>query len=174
MLAEVLETYTYDDYKTWQGDWELINGIAYAMAPFAVHSHQIASGKIYKQLDDSVEDCPNCYAIIEGEVKFNNQTVVRPDVMIKCGEIDDISITPEIIFEVVSKGSRRRDEVMKFNLYMQEGVLYYGIVYLDEKKAKIYKLMNGRYIKIKELKDEVLEIDDLKCKLKVDFKKVFK
>ena len=33
MAALLLETYTYDDYKNWQGDWELIYGHPYAMAP---------------------------------------------------------------------------------------------------------------------------------------------
>ena len=40
MLAEVFETYTYKDYEKWGGDWELIRGIAYAMSPFAIVSHQ--------------------------------------------------------------------------------------------------------------------------------------
>jgi len=30
-LASYLPHYTYEDYKHWEGDWELINGIAYAM-----------------------------------------------------------------------------------------------------------------------------------------------
>jgi hypothetical protein len=25
--------YTYTDYKSWEGDWELIQGIPYAMSP---------------------------------------------------------------------------------------------------------------------------------------------
>ena len=25
--------YNYEDYKQWEGDWELIGGLAYAMAP---------------------------------------------------------------------------------------------------------------------------------------------
>ena len=34
------EYYTYDDYIHWEGDWELIDGIAYAMAPSPLKSHQ--------------------------------------------------------------------------------------------------------------------------------------
>jgi len=33
MLAEVFEKYTYEDYKRWKGDWELIEGFPFAMAP---------------------------------------------------------------------------------------------------------------------------------------------
>ena len=173
MLAYVFETYTYEDYKNWEGDWELIGGVAYAMAPFALPSHQRVSGKIYKQLDDSLEGCSNCFALMESEVKFSEETVVRPDVMVKCGELDDISITPKIIFEVVSKGSKKRDELVKFNLYLQEGVLYYGLVYLDEKKVKIYKLIDGKYVKILETKDEIFTTEDLDCNIKIDFSKIW-
>ena len=34
------EYYTYDDYIKWEGDWELIDGIAYAMAPSPLKTHQ--------------------------------------------------------------------------------------------------------------------------------------
>jgi len=173
VLAYVFETYTYEDYKKWEGDWELIGGVAYAMSPFALPSHQRLAVKIVKQLDDSLEGCNNCFALMESEVKFSEETVVRPDVMVKCGELDDISITPKIIFEVVSKGSKKRDELVKFNLYLQEGVLYYGLVYLDEKKVKIYKLIDGKYVKILETKDEIFTTKDLDCNIKIDFSKIW-
>ena len=78
------------------------------------------------------------------EVKFKNETVVRPDVFIKYGELDDITIPPEIMFEVISKGSIKRDELLECNLYRQEGVRFYGLVYPEEKRAEIYKL--GRFL----------------------------
>jgi len=31
--------YTYDDYKQWQGDWELIAGIPLAMSPAPTRKH---------------------------------------------------------------------------------------------------------------------------------------
>ena len=174
MAAEYLDYYTYEDYKKWEGDWELIKGMPYMMAPFALPSHQLISGKILVELSKSLENCENCYALMESEVKFSEDTIVRPDVFIKCGEIDDISITPEIIFEVISKGSVKRDEFLKFDIYKKEGVKYYGIVYPDDKRAKIYKLINAEYIKMADLKNDIFEIDDLTCKIKLDFSKVWK
>jgi len=174
MAAEYLDYYTYEDYKKWEGDWELIKGMPYMMAPFALPSHQLISGKILVELSKSLENCENCYALMESEVKFSEDTIVRPDVFIKCGEIDDISITPEIIFEVISKGSVKRDEFLKFDIYKKEGVKYYGIVYPDDKRVKIYKLINAEYIKIADLKNDIFEIDDLTCKIKLDFSKVWK
>ena len=167
------EFYTYDDYKNWEGDWESVDGVVFAMAPFTLPSHQKISLRIAKQIDDILENCKNCHALMESEVKFREDTVIRPDVFMKCGEIDDISILPEIIFEVVSKGSIKRDEILKFELYKREGVKYYGIVYPNEKRVRVYKLINGEYIKVFDIKDEILKIDDLSCKIEIDFSKVW-
>jgi hypothetical protein len=32
--------YTYEDYKLWEGDWELIKGYPYAMSPSPKRKHQ--------------------------------------------------------------------------------------------------------------------------------------
>ena len=43
MLAfqeEYLPNYNYEDYKHWKGEWELIDGIPYAMAPAPNITHQ--------------------------------------------------------------------------------------------------------------------------------------
>ena len=173
MGAEHIEYYTYEDYKNWEGDWELIDGIIYAMSPFALPSHQKTAVRIVTQLEMNSKNCPQCHALMESEVKFSDETVVRPDVFIKCGELEDISITPQIIFEIISKGSVRRDELLKFNLYKQEGVRYYVLVYPDSKKAKVYKLINGEYIKIQEIQEDILQIEDLECKVYVDFGEVW-
>ena len=42
--------YTYDDYKLWEGRWELIGGTAYAMSPAPSIAHQAVSNKIAWQL----------------------------------------------------------------------------------------------------------------------------
>jgi len=171
MALAYMEYYTYEDYKKWEGDWELIDGVPHAMSPFALPSHQFISGRILIQLNKSLEECKKCFALMESEVKFSETTILRPDVLMKCGELDDISIVPEIIFEVVSKGSEKRDEILKFAIYKQEGVKYYVIVYPDLKKVKVYKLINGEY-KLQNIKDK-LQIDDLTCKIDINFNKVW-
>lgn len=40
-----LPKYTYDDYKNWEGKWELIDGIPYAMSPAPRIEHQEVSSK---------------------------------------------------------------------------------------------------------------------------------
>ena len=43
---EYLPNYTYDDYKNWEGNWEVIYGVPYAMSPAAMIKHQAISNKI--------------------------------------------------------------------------------------------------------------------------------
>ena len=42
--------YTYDDYKLWKDDWELIDGYPYSMGPSANGKHQDISGEIFYQI----------------------------------------------------------------------------------------------------------------------------
>ena len=47
LKIEYLPYYTYEDYKHWEGRWELIYGIAYAMSPMPMIKHQNITGKIF-------------------------------------------------------------------------------------------------------------------------------
>ena len=60
-----LPHYNYDDYKVWEGDWELIGGTAYAMSPAPMKKHQRVSNKISWQLEEMLKDCKNCEAIFD-------------------------------------------------------------------------------------------------------------
>ena len=46
LRIEDLPHYTYDDYVQWEGRWELINGIPYAMTPAPSVKHQLISQNI--------------------------------------------------------------------------------------------------------------------------------
>jgi len=172
---EYMDYYTKEDYYKWEGDWELIYGYPYAMAPFALPTHQKISVKIVRQLDENLDNCPECSALMEVEVEFNEDTIVRPDTMVVCFELDKkITKTPELIFEVVSKSSARRDEFLKFELYEREGVKYYSLVYPDNKKIKVFKLENGKYRKIGDFYENDTFLYEVKCPIKIDFGKIFK
>ena len=164
------EKYTRDDYDLWDGNWELVYGDAYAMAPSPMFNHQFINGKIYRQLDESLDNCKKCYAVFETDIEFCEDTIVRPDSMVICYEPQDrLNKAPEIVFEVISKSTAKRDEVLKFDLYQNEGVKYYILVYPNGKKAKVYQLKNDKYIKIGDFTDETYEfkIDD--CDIEFDF-----
>ncbi|WP_456457866.1 Uma2 family endonuclease [Nitratifractor sp.] len=173
--VEYCEHYTRKDYEQWEGDWELIYGDAYAMAPSPVFNHQFVSGKILRVLDEALDKCPDCHAVMEMDWDVSEETVVRPDSMVICYEPDErLTKRPEIIFEVISPGTARRDEILKFDLYRSEGVPFYLLVYPDQRKAKLYRLENHEYRKVGDFSDELHRFELGKCAIDFDFSKIWR
>ncbi|SMC08793.1 Uma2 family endonuclease [Nitratiruptor tergarcus] len=173
---ENLEHYTYEDYKLWEGDWELIDGVAYTMAPSPVKRHQSLTVKISTQLEEWFEDCGECEVLVEEDYKIAEDTVVRPDIAVVCDDENEnyIAKAPLIIVEIISPKTARRDEVVKFSLYETEGVKYYVLIYMDDLRAKIFKHNGERFIKEGDFSHETYEFTESKCPAKIDFKRVFK
>ena len=171
-----IEYYTYDDYKNWEGRWELIDGMPIAMAPSPTIKHQSLSFQISRALGNEIEDCTRCEVLFEEDWKIHDDTVLRPDVVLICDEPNDMYITkaPEIIVEVISKSTAKKDEKYKFSIYEKEKVPYYILIYPDENKAKIYKLTDNKYEKEGDFFSQSYIFENTTCKPKVDFDKVFK
>ena len=173
-LARILN-YTYDDYKQWEGDWELIDGMAVAMAPAPVRIHQRLAGEIFIALNDTIEECIECEVLYEVDWKVDEETVLRPDIVLSCDDESEVYLSkaPKIIVEILSPSTAKKDETIKFDIYQKEGVQYYILVYPDDLKAKVFSLKDGRYIKVGDFTHEVLNFDDIECDMSVDFAKVF-
>ena len=177
-IEEAFPYYTYDDYKLWEGEWEIIDGVAYAMAPAPLIEHQSVSAKITRELEDMFADCKKCKVLLPVDWKISDDTVVQPDNLVICHIPKNkayLTKAPEIIFEVLSKSTAKKDTTVKFELYEREGVKYYIIVDPDEKVAKVYGLKDGRYIKLLDASDEKVgfEVDKCKKKLVFDFDKIW-
>jgi len=176
MLAKAYtEYYTVEDYKHWHDEWELIYGVPYAMSPSPMVTHQSINMKIARQLSEKLDECPNCQALFEIDWEISSDTVVKPDTLVICYEPDEkLTKKPEIIFEIASPSTIRRDETIKFELYQQEGVAFYIIVYPENKVAKVYTLKDGRYIKSGDFSDEKHIFTTDKCKIDFDFSKIWR
>ena len=168
--------YTYEDYKSWEGDWELIEGVPVAMSPAPMRRHQVLAAQIIKEIGNKLEDCAACEVLGEIDYKVSDDTVLRPDVVVTCGETNEAYLVkaPEIIVEIISPATARRDEKVKFQIYEQEKVKYYILVYPDDLSAKIYKLEGKRYDKQGDFSKESYRFDETTCPITLDFKKVFK
>jgi Uma2 family endonuclease len=173
-LARVLPKYTYEDYKLWEGEWELIEGVPYAMAPSPFSNHQYAVAKILSQIIPQIEGCDKpCYVFSELDWILSEDTVVRPDVVVICEKVKDyIKSPPEVIFEVVSKKTVEKDEYLKFELYEREKVPFYVLVYPDLRKARIFGLKEDRYEKLADCVDHTFEFN-AKCRFSIDFGKIW-
>jgi Uma2 family endonuclease len=170
------EHYLIGDYEQWEGEWELIDGMPYAMSPAPVTEHQYLSSRIVGELNQALETCDACYAVAEAEWRVREDTVFRPDVMMICSEEMEPYNTkrPEMIFEVVSPATAKRDEHYKFEYYEAEGVPWYTIVYPSLLIAKIYNNIDGKFKKVGECKEEAFRYDTPCGEISMDFGKVFR
>lgn len=170
-----LPHYTYDDYVQWEGKWEIIHGIAYAMAPAPSFEHQSISQKIAYELQKSLQACKHCQAQLPVDWQITEDTVVQPDNMVICGKINSnirLLQTPAIVFEILSPSTSHKDRTTKFSLYEYAGVVYYLIVNPLTMSAEIYRLEDGKYTLSQEVSYEVYGFDLEDCSFSLDFSKI--
>ncbi|WP_153799599.1 Uma2 family endonuclease [Foetidibacter luteolus] len=142
--------YTYKDYEIWDGDWELIRGIPYAMAPAPDWKHQNTGGEFVYRFKEAFEktkaNC-GCVVLYECDWKVTDDTVVRPDVMIVCEPIEGKYPVnpPALIVEILSPSTVLKDRNTKFNLYQSYGVKYYLVANMERKELELYTLQDNVY-----------------------------
>jgi len=171
-MVAALPKYSYDDFKLWEGDWELIEGHPVAMAPSPVGKHQklmLNIGYLLKEALDE-EDC-ECEAYPELDWIIDNSNVLRPDLAVYCEDVEEYpKTTPKIVVEIISPSTAKNDEELKYGIYEREGVGYYLLVYPDLGKVRIFQLQNDNYKKVYEGEGR---FRFGLCGIEIDFGKVF-
>ncbi|GIX43131.1 MAG: hypothetical protein KatS3mg129_2864 [Leptospiraceae bacterium] len=167
--------YNYNDYLQWEGRWELIEGIPYAMSPAPNPYHQKISSKINTILNIALERCEKCIALLPVDWKIDEYTIVQPDNLVICYPLEDkpyITKAPSIIFEVISESTEKKDREIKYKLYEEQKVLYYVIVDPKKKSIEIYK-HNGRKYKKETISNNLYIFNIEECKIEFDFNKIW-
>ena len=172
---EDIPHYTIEEYLLWEGNWELINGLPYAMTPAPVIEHQRISQKIARLLDEQLDECQQCHALLPVDWHIKEDTVVQPDNLVVCYKPSGTHLTkaPTLIIEILSKSTAKKDTVTKFHLYETEGVKYYIMVDPLDKVARIYQNKDGKFIKFTDATDESVSFELGKCSIDIDFSRIF-
>jgi Uma2 family endonuclease len=169
--------YNYTDYASWLGDWELIHGYPYAMSPSARIRHQLVSGNLFSHFKFALQEKKSicsCSILYETDWIISDDTVVRPDICMVCGNIDPddfIRTAPVLIAELASKSTRLKDRNTKFALYQQAGVKYYLLVDPDKKQIDYFLLINQQYQQQSPI--TVFELYERCCTLPVSLQDIF-
>lgn len=82
--------YTYEDYRQWEGSWELIDGIPYAMSPSPTYNHQIVSESIAVMLREKLKDCKKCKSVMALDLRIKNEgdnNALCPDNSVICKDV---------------------------------------------------------------------------------------
>jgi len=151
--------HTYGEYLTWPDDvrYELIDGVAYLMAPAPTLDHQDIVGEVFRQLANALLDKP-CRAYVSpvdvrlpkgDEADEQIDTVVQPDVLVVCdaSKTDRRGVrgAPDLAVEVLSPGTASHDQARKLRIYERAGVREYWLVHPIDRVLTIYQLDQGRY-----------------------------
>ena len=163
LLLDLNKRYTYADYLTWFDDKtrELINGFIQMMSPAPRVEHARVSKNIAWHLESIVRKnngkCEVFYAPFD--VRFPKQgdtaddkidTVVQPDICVICdpSKLDEKGCcgAPDMIVEILSPSTLRKDVTKKFALYEEFGVKEYWIVHPKDKAITVFLLQeDGKY-----------------------------
>jgi Uma2 family endonuclease len=148
IAAKYRPYYTYEDYCQWEGNWELIEGMPYSMAPMPVPQHQIANGNLYTVFKNGLsKGCNNCKVYLPIDWKIADHTVVQPDLLIVCDKIENkfLDFPPRLVTEILSPATASKDRGEKMELYQSQHVKYYLIVDPQFKKVEVYQYTDAQY-----------------------------
>lgn len=116
LKKEHLPHYTYEDYCQWEGNWELIDGVPYAMSPLPSGKHQWITKKLCALLDEGLVHCGQCHASLPMDWRINETTIVQPDLFAACFDFKNmkfITKPPVLVVEILSPSTRDKDLFVK-------------------------------------------------------------
>jgi Uma2 family endonuclease len=140
---------TYDDFLLFPDDGmrhELIDGEHY-VTPSPNTKHQRVSGNLHFFIRAWLEDHPVGQVFYAPfDVVFSRFDVVEPDLLYLSNErvaevvtAQHVTGAPDIVIEIGSPGTRRRDEIIKRRLYERSGVAEYWVVDPDLDVVRVYR-----------------------------------
>jgi Uma2 family endonuclease len=158
---------TYDDYQCLPDDGkrhEIIDG-EHCVTPAPSTKHQRISGNLFLLLGAHIRrsKAGELFAA-PTDVLLSDVDIVEPDLVFiaaeRLGMITPryIQGAPDLVIEIVSETTRRRDEVVKRKLYELYGVAEYWVVDPELDLVKCYRLESQRYVLAGEY---ALERDDI-------------
>lgn len=150
--------HTLQDWESWEGRWELIDGIAFDMAAAPNTSHQRISGNLYFAIRTGLKSAgdkfkKNSCEIFAApiDVFFQDFAVVQPDLVVVCdpAKISERGIegAPDLVVEILSPATAKKDLLRKRWLYEASKVPEYLIVDPEDHCGLLLRLdENGHYI----------------------------
>ena len=129
-------------------DYELINGQVYMMSRPNTNHMKIELN--IATIFDNYLNGKRCVPFNETDVFFDDDNNFVPDVIIVCDpeiiEDDGIHGTPDLVVEILSKSTARKDRAEKFFAYEKYGVKEYWIVTPETKSVEVYIRKDDRLL----------------------------
>jgi Uma2 family endonuclease len=159
---------TYDDFVQFPDDGkrhELIDGEHY-VTPSPGTRHQRVVGRLYLLIANWLENHPVGEIFLAPyDVVFSEFDVVEPDLLYLTNERAATVLTelhargvPELVVEIASKRTRKRDETIKRRLYERAGVSEYWVVDPEIDVVRVYRRDGDSFGRAIELSREAGDV----------------
>ncbi len=144
--------YTIEDYYELPDTVraELIDGrLFYMEAPD--RGHQFIAGEVYRQIANYIHEnggpCKPYISPVDVQLDRDDKTMVQPDVAIVCDPSIEkkrvIYGAPDLVIEVLSPSTAKKDMILKFRKYMKAGVKEYWVIDPEERIVTVYRFQDG-------------------------------
>jgi Uma2 family endonuclease len=154
---------TYEDYCALPDDgkrYEIIEGDLY-VTPSPGRAHQEFVGNLFIVLKTfaRTRELGDVF-IAPFDVILEETSVVVPDLLFvgrdRSGIVTDRGVrgAPDLIVEILSPGTARRDRVEKAKLYARHGVRHYWLADPETRALEVYELSEGQYRRTASLADD--------------------
>jgi Uma2 family endonuclease len=173
---DLFPRYTIREWEHWEGQWELIDGFAWAMSPAPNSRHQEFNFELLRAFKEGLKTCGRCKAFMPINLKISEETVLQPDVTVVCDAPKDFTIletTPVLVLEILSPSTATKDLHVKARHYAAKGVAYYLIVHPEEEWIRIMGLANGEYQTLSEDRDVTFDFDFEGCNVRIAFGQIW-
>ena len=155
---------TYEDFVQFPDDGkrhELIDGEHY-VTPSPRLRHQAIIGNLYVMIASWLDAHPIGRAFLSPvDVVMTNVDIVVPDLLYLSNARAASTLTelhvrgvPELVVEVASPGTRKRDDGIKRRLYERQGVTEYWIIDPEVDRVRVYRREGDTFSRAIELSRE--------------------
>ena len=127
--------------------YEIINGEVYKRSSPMVNHQRIISN-ILRLFDDYLDDKSD-EVFYNFDTFFDKDHQYMPDIIVVCNpnivKENGVHGVPDLVVEILSKSTAKRDKIDKFRKYEQYGVKEYWIVDPFIKSVDVYLLKDGKF-----------------------------
>ena len=110
------------------------------------------------------------------QLDCDNRTIVQPDVFLLCDlskmKLNKVYGAPDLIVEVLSKSTKKKDMYLKLGKYVNAEVKEYWLVDPEKQTVLVYDFQHDEYPKIYGF-DSIVPVGIFNGECKIDFNEVY-
>lgn len=172
--------YTLEDYLALPNDQrvELIDGVFFVMDSPSM-PHQLIAGELHRIISNHIREkggtCIPFIAPADVQLDCDNRTIVQPDVFIVCdrSKIHHARCfgAPDMIIEVLSPSTKKKDMFIKLNKYQNAGVREYWMIDMKNERIIVYNFDQDDLVTIYSFSDSI-PVGIYDGELQINFKEI--